>query len=132
MQGLFCRKSVFSITFLLFFCVGTICGVLLLQFFLDSDPLWLSAYSQEIFHSSSLRSLHGILFRLWPLALVFSAGLAGLQRIGFLPLILFRGCMASYTAAAYYLSGNIFFGFILPECVLLVGFYLICRYFCAD
>ena len=132
MEALFCRKSVFSITFLVFFCVGTICGVLLLQFFLDADPLWLSAYGKALSRGNGLWSFRRILFLLWPPALAAAVGVAGLQGAGYPLLILMRGCTASYTAAAYYLSGHGFFDFVLPECVLLVCFYLICRYFCAD
>ena len=130
MTGLFCKKSVFSILFLVFFIGGTICGVLLLRVVFLMRPDWLDQYCAVIYHAEPSDRLRHLLFLAYPLLSVVAAGLTPFK-LRIIPiLILLRGCLLAYSCSAFYVCGLSCFGFLIPQLFILPLFYLLCAFFC--
>ena len=123
-----CRKSVFCILFLLFFFLGTICGILLFRCLAGSASEWVKAYCQVLVQQQN----HGVfwLFVTWCRPMLL-AGLTGLVPWGdrVLPvLIAGRGLLMAYAAAALYACGQPVMWLVFRGLALLPLFYLVCRW----
>lgn len=127
MHFLFCKKSVFSVLFLIFFLLGTICGIFLLRCILLSDNSWLSAYCSLLQRSPSGHPLMVLWFYVLPfLGVLVTAILPGGARLVYL-LAFFRGCFLAYTFGAFYFLGISFRPVLLRSMLTLPMFFALCR-----
>lgn len=127
MRFSFCKKSVFCILFLLFFALGTICGVLFLRCLLTEDVTWLRSYCAELDHSNRSGVLLTLWFLLLPFLGAFAVGLTPFKDKLFPALFFLRGCFCVYAVGAFYTLGIPLTGILLRNLVLLPIFYAVCR-----
>ena len=128
MRFSFCKNSVFSILFLVFFLLGTICGIILFRAVYSAHPVWIRLYGVLLYNSSSLHHVSRCIFPLIPLFIMVLIGFAkGAYR--FVPfLIMLRGCLLSYYLSFSFVC-SLDSGYLLIfNFILLPLFYLISRY----
>ena len=127
MRFSFCKNSVFCILFLLFFSLGTICGVLLLHCVLRSDSQWVRAYCTALASQGG----RGAFLNLWFLLLPFLAAFAIMLLPGgdkLLPVLFFlRGCVCTYSIGACLALQIPLTGILLRNLFLLPAFYAFSR-----
>lgn len=105
MQFVFCKKSVFCALFLIFFLLGTICGILLFRSILKSDYLWLCFYCRLLEQYLSGFSFASIFYLLLPFFVLYFVSLLPSGEWFVLGIVFLRGCIFSYfTSAAYFCS----------------------------
>lgn len=129
MDELFCKKSVFCILYLIFFFLGTICGVLLFWYFSKTHSLWIASYCSALTQAPYPDLVSRLLFVCWPVFAVIALGLLPGGRRMILPFVLFRGCLLAYAAAAFYVCGRSFGGQLLWEMAVLPVFFCLCDRF---
>ena len=122
-----CRNSVFCVKFLVFFLLGTICGIWLYRCLAELETLWLEPYCSLLGTASVFSAC---LAALRPLIL---AGLACIHPWGcrVVPLLIgVRGLLTVYSACAVLRAGLPPGGVILRGLVILPAFYWLCRRAC--
>lgn len=128
MREFVCRKSIFGILFLLLFCFGAVCGILLLRCLLLEEPEWLLSYCAAAAEAHKGIRFLRLLLWLWPLLAVMAAGLSPWPRQLLGSLIVLKGCLLAYYAAACYVTGQRGTQ-LLWELLQLPFFYCLCRFF---
>lgn len=128
MQFSFCKKSVFSILFLLSFLFGTICGVLLFRFLYVLHDGWLEQYGELLVYRSSGFGFSFVFTSFLPFMALFLLGIIpeGYQIVPVL--IAIRGCLLSYFLSFCQICGASSGIMFYRNLVLLPIFYLISRY----
>ena len=121
-----CKNAVFSIVFLFFFFLGTICGIFLFRCIAQSQSLWLRDYCTAL--SGAFSGPGAVAALLRPLLVVLAVGMFPFGH-RLLPLIIFfRGCLMAYCFSACFAAG------LSPELPMLRGvlllplFYFFCRW----
>ena len=125
MDELFCKKSVFCILYLIFFFLGTICGVLLVRSFSAAEGPWLVSYCGAL--SACSAGMWRLLAWVRPLVLAWLAGLSGFGCRLIPWLIALRGALMAYEAAACCVCGQSPRGVLLRGLVILPLFFSLCR-----
>lgn len=123
----FCKKSVFSILFLLFIFLGTICGVLLFRCIFVARPGWISDYCVSLGISSFTASVQQFVVLSVPFFLVWIAGMTAYAHRAILVIILLRGCLLSYYLCALYSADAAVFPHIIRSFPALLFFFIICQ-----
>ena len=123
----FCKKSVFSILFLLSFVAGTICGNLMVRVAVLADPEWISRYSNELILSVPSSILLQILFCAIPFLAAVGIGALPFGSKLLLFLIGLRAYFLSYFLSVCYLTGIPVFLYLFRCICLLPLFYLLCQ-----
>lgn len=123
-----CKNSVFCICFLIFFFLGTICGVLCFRCQMIRNGPWILAFSKEL--SSSVSPLFVknavILFRSLLLLLAMALLPWGYRLV--FPLIALRGFLMSYYFSALWIGEcNVLF-MVLLETLLMPAYYMMCSW----
>lgn len=128
MEYVKCKNSVFCVRFLIFFLIGTICGIWLFRCLAPGHAAWLSNYCFMLEHAtfSSFTSATLPWFR--PLALVVIIHYSSLTKYLLPVLIVFRGMLTTYSFCAIRLSGSSPGVFLFRGVLLLPLFYLLCFY----
>ncbi len=127
MRFSFCKKSLFSILFLVFFFLGTICGILLLRFILICDNSWMTAYCLTLESSGPSRGLMSLWFHLWPFLSALAIYFLPHKDKLFLVLFFLRGCICAYTIGAYYAMGVPLMDVVLKNLLIFPVFFAFCR-----
>lgn len=125
-DSLKCKNSVFCVLFFVLFLFGTICGILLLNLFSQSQPGWLVSYCRLIGWIDSDRAFGTVFIWLVPILAVWLTGMLPFSGRMILALILFRGILAGYAAAAFWLAGMEPWSLVVREGILLPVFYALC------
>lgn len=128
MTTLFCKKTVFSILFLISFAVGTICGVLLFRLMLPRGQDWILDYCVSLRHSMSVPPIFQVLLLVRPFLIVFAAGLLPFRRKLIPALIALRGCLLAYTCSAFYSCDVVFTAYLLRNLLCLPLYYSFCAF----
>lgn len=126
-DSLKCRNSVFCVLFLALFLLGTICGILLLNLFSQSQPGWLTSYCRSIGWIDFDRVFGTVFVWTAPIIAVWLTGMLPFSGRMILVLILFRGVLAGYAAAAYWRAGMEPWSLAIREGFLLPLFYVLCQ-----
>ena len=129
MDEYFCKKSVFCILYLVFFFLGTICGVLLFWYFSGTHAAWIRSYCSALADAPCPGPALRLLFVSWPLLAVIALGIMPVGKRLILPFVLFRGILLAYSAAAFYICGRSFGGQLLWELAVLPVFFYLCERF---
>lgn len=122
-----CKKTVFCVQFLVYFFLGTICGIFLFRCLLLSDPMWIYAYSNRAGSLGSGQLLCRLIYFFLPLIL---AWVLSLSPFGYrvLPLlIMLRGCLTAYLFSFQLYGDGSMTGSILRSVLILPLFYYICQ-----
>lgn len=123
----FCKKSVFSILFLLSFAFGTICGNLFIRASVRPEAEWIISYCEVINHSLTFDFFVLLFHSSIPFLMAAIVGVARLP----LPVLFFvvgmRGCFLTYYFAICYLSGVSTFWYCIRSTILVSLFYILCR-----
>lgn len=129
-----CKKSVFCILFLIYFFLGTICGVILFHCLLGTHSPWIPAYCEALGNLEHPGVVTLLFFWCRPLALAVLLGLSPLGSRLVPLLILARGCLSAYLTSFYYASGLSPLSAVLRWLILLPVFYMLCRwaYYASD
>lgn len=127
MRYSFCKNSVFCAFFFVFFFLGTISGILLLQAILSSDCLWLRDYCLLINRSNSPMLLYSVWFFALPfLAAVFIFFMPYKNKL--YPILFFlRGCVMSYSIGAHQLLELSYVNMLIFQFLLFPAFFMLCR-----
>ena len=123
-----CKNSVFCVVFSFWFFLGTICGVLLFRALSGTDSQWIRTYCTVLFSGQAVGL--GSLILCWCRPLLL-AGIVGFVPWGrrILPgLILLRGILTAYSAAAWYVSGLQPVWIVVRGLTLLPLYYAVCRF----
>ena len=124
----FCKKSVFSVIFLVFFLIGTICGIFLFRALYYSNAKWLIEYCRALECMYVPGMLYQLLFLLLPFLCVFAAGLTSFCRKLIPGLVAARGMVFSYFICAIITVDFDCRTVFLRNLILLPLFYVFCRY----
>ena len=118
-----CRNSVFCVKFLLYFLIGTICGIWFYRCMIAQETDWLKSYCVGLEGNLPRFSVVAML-RPLVFAYLISLHSAGAY---FLPALVFlRGFLTAYTTCAV-LRLDFAVGLVLTRCVLILPvFYLLC------
>lgn len=123
-----CKKSLFCVRFLFFFFLGTICGVLLFRCLAAAEGDWILRYSQALFRAEQSGLWSALFSAIRPVLLAALMGIVPWGR-RFLPvLIVGRGMLMAYAAAACFVCGVQPGWLILRGLALLPVFYTVCRW----
>ena len=120
-----CKNSVFCSAFFFFFCIGTICGVVLFNIYLRCNCNWIELYCGEIFCGDKASFLSVFLSCLRPLLIVWLTSFFSFSNKIVPIFVLCRGCVISYFFSFALLSGYPLVGLALKELVLLTAYYYI-------
>ena len=125
----FCKKSVFSILFLLLFFLGTICGILLFRFIFIVCPEWIRAYGSVIEMSADPFSFQSILIAAVPFLLIFFSGFCTWGQKLIYAVIFLRACFLSYYSSVIFCAAVSQRQFLIYRFLLLLAFYFFCQHF---
>ena len=128
MRFSFCKKSVFSVLFLVSFLLGTICGILLFRSVFVLHPGWIVDYGTALSMGTSRGGISCLFFSVMPFLVLFLLGMfsAGYRLIP--ALISVRGCLLCYYMSCCHVSGSVFGAVLCRNLFLLPLFYLLSRH----
>ena len=119
-----CRNSVFCVQFLIFFLLGTICGIWFYRCLAELETVWLEPYCSLLTGASGWSALFSAVRPLIAAWLVWFCP----EGYRILPLLIgMRGCLTAYTACAVLRAGLPSGPVILRGLVILPLFYWLCR-----
>ena len=122
-----CKKSVFCILFLLCYFLGTICGVLLFRFLAGANDGWVRRYSAALFCETP--DGWNVLFSFCrPLLLAAAAGMLSCGNRLIVWLIVLRGALTAYAAAAAWAAGCSLTPLLMRGIILMPLFFAVCRW----
>ena len=128
MQFSFCKKSVFSVLFLLSFLLGTICGVLLFRCVYVYHSDWIVDYGSALFIRIDRISISCLAFALIPFVSLFLLSIFP-EGYRVLPvLIAVRGCLLCYFLCLCHVGGISYGAVFCRNLFLLPLFYFVSRH----
>ena len=122
-----CKKSVFCILFLLCYFLGTICGVLLFRFLAGSNDSWVRRYSTVLFCETP-NGWYVLFSFSRPLVFAAAAGMLSCGNRLIFWLIMLRGALAAYAAAAVWAAGCSLMPPLMRGIILMPLFFAVCRW----
>ena len=128
MRFSFCKNSVFCVLFLLFFLMGTICGVFLLRCLIVADRQWLAFYCCELDRLMPTSLFLRIWFQLIPFLVALVIRLSSCQDKLYPVLFFIRGCLITYSIGALLINDVVVTRVLLRNVLMLPAFYAFCRW----
>ena len=125
MRVLKCRKSVFCVQLLFFFAVGTICGILVFRWLVNSNSGWIRPYCLELLQSFENKIWTFLLSSLRPLLLICLLATFSWGPRLFPAFFFVRGFLASYCSSAFLTCGVLPGILLLRDVILISALYTI-------
>lgn len=125
-----CKNSVFCVSFLVCFLVGTICGALFFRIMFQQNRTWAHMYCAELYGSRDADLFSLFLCCLRPLASAVVLGSFSFGRRFTAVLIAFRGLSVSYFLCFAFCAQCRVFPILASELMVLTAFFCVCRFIC--
>lgn len=124
----FCKNSVFCILFLVFFFLGTICGIFIFYYYIDENASWLSMYMSELSECDFRFCICSLISIVRPFLLVYLVWLTPVHRVFIFVPVFCRGMLFSFCLSAQIATTGSLTSCLLLNLIVLPLFFSFCRY----